>query len=98
MPFQNRGIPLFNRFRKVKINWILIDCSNAFIFAHTATLNWTQLDLANVRLGIRDDLWESDFYALLILTGEIANGSLKIIENGSIQHGAQRYADVVHYN
>lgn len=75
-----------------------IDCPVAVIFGHTAALNWTQPDFGNIGLEISDELWESGFYSDLIPTSEIANGSLKIGADGSIQYGEQRYAAVVLYN
>jgi len=75
-----------------------IDCPVAVIFGHTAAINWTESGFADVGLKITDKLWESGFYADLIPSSEIENGSLKIGEDGSIQYGAQHYAAAVLYN
>ncbi len=75
-----------------------IDCPVAVIFGHAGAINWTEPGFADVGLKITDKLWESGFYADLIPSSEIANGALKIGEDGSIQYGAQRYAAAVLYN
>jgi hypothetical protein len=75
-----------------------IDCPVAVIFGHAAAINWAEPGFADVGLKITDKLWESGFYADLIPSSEIENGSLKIGEDGSIQYGAQHYAAAVLYN
>ena len=45
-----------------------------------------------------DKLWAEGYYTDLIPSSEIANGSLKIAEDGQIQYGPQRYAAVVLYH
>lgn len=75
-----------------------IDCPVAVIFGHTAAINWAEQGFADVGLQITDKLWESGYYTDLIPSSEIANGSLTIGEDGSIQYGAQRYIAAVLYN
>lgn len=75
-----------------------IDCPVAVIFGHTAAINWSEPTFADVGLKITDKLWEAGYYADLIPSSEIANGSLTIGEDGSIQYGPQRYKVAVLYN
>ena len=76
----------------------LIDCPVAVIFGHAAAINWTEPGFADVGLKITDKLWETGFYADLIPSSEIENGSLKIGQDGSIQYGDQHYAAAVLHN
>ncbi len=76
-----------------------IDCPVAVIFGHPSALNWTnEKCFADVGLNITNALWKDGFYADLIPSSEIINGSLKINAKGKIQYGSQQYEAAVFYH
>jgi hypothetical protein len=75
-----------------------LDCPIAIIFGHSCAMNWAGPHYDDVGLKLACALWNAGFPADLIPTSEIANGSLKIAADGSIQYGPQRYAAAVLYH
>ncbi|MEO6949384.1 MAG: hypothetical protein ABI123_07140, partial [Ginsengibacter sp.] len=76
-----------------------VDCPVAVIFGHPSALNWSdEKNFADVGMKVTDALWKEGFYADLIPSSEIINGSLKINSNGKIQYGPQQYEAVVFYH
>lgn len=76
-----------------------VDCRVAVVFGHPSALNWsTKKGFADAGVKVTDQLWKSGYYADLIPSSEIVNGSLKIAPNGKIQYGPQQYDAVLYYN
>ncbi len=76
-----------------------VDCPVAVIFGHASALNWAQeKGFADVGLSIANGLWQNGYYADLIPSSEIANGSLIVNKRGKVQYGMQEYEAVVLYN
>lgn len=76
-----------------------IDCPVAVVFGHPAALNWSLGEsFADVGLAITNGLWKEGFYADLIPSTEILNGSMKLNKNGKIQYGPQEYEVVLYYH
>ncbi len=76
-----------------------IDCPVAVIFGHPSALNWTnEKCFADVGLDITNALWKEGFYADLIPSSEIINGSLTVNDKGKIQYGSQQYEAAVFYH
>ncbi|MEO9021829.1 MAG: hypothetical protein ABI237_19375 [Ginsengibacter sp.] len=76
-----------------------IDCRVAVIFGHPSALNWSDgKGFADVGMDVTNALWKEGFYADLIPSSEIINGSLKINSKGKIQYGSQQYDAVVFYH
>lgn len=75
------------------------DCPIAVVFGHPAVLNWSDsATFADPGLSITNDLWKEGYYADLIPSSEIVNGSLIINAEGKIQYGPQNYKTVVFYH
>ncbi|HRP55464.1 hypothetical protein [Agriterribacter sp.] len=75
------------------------DCQVAVVFGHPAALNWTDTsNFADVGLNVANALWKAGYYADLIPSSEIVNGSLIINENGKVQYGLQQYEAVIFYH
>jgi hypothetical protein len=72
-----------------------VDCPVAVVFGHPCALNWAGPAWADAGLAVTNGLWQDGFYADLIPTSEITNGSLTIAEDGTIVYGPQRYRAVV---
>ncbi|HOX40481.1 MAG TPA: hypothetical protein PL033_21085 [Candidatus Brocadiia bacterium] len=72
-----------------------IDCPIAVVFGHARALNWEGPGLADAGIRLTNALWEDGFYADLIPSSEIENGSLTISDDGAIQYGPQKYAAVI---
>jgi hypothetical protein len=79
------------------ISTAAVDCPVAVIFGHPSALNWTGPRFADVGLAITDALWAAGYYADLIPSSEIWDGSLTVGTDGSVQYGSQRYAAAVLY-
>ena len=76
-----------------------VDCPVAVVFGHPAALNWVnEKSFADVGLKVTDALWQEGFYADLIPSSEISNGSLKVNDEGKVQYGPQQYEAVVFYH
>lgn len=76
-----------------------VDCRVAVVFGHPSALNWsTKKGFADAGVKVTDKLWKKGYYADLIPSSEIVNGSLKIGVNGKIQYGPQQYDAVLYYN
>ncbi|MCO5241101.1 MAG: hypothetical protein M9904_13705 [Chitinophagaceae bacterium] len=75
------------------------DCPVAVVFGHPAALNWTDKKVfADVGLNVANALWKAGYYADLIPSSEIVNGSLIINKNGKVQYGPQQYEAVIFYH
>ena len=76
-----------------------VDCRVAVVFGHPSALNWsTKKGFGDAGVKVADKLWKEGYYADLIPSSEIVNGSLKIAVNGKIQYGPQQYDAVLYYN
>jgi len=75
-----------------------IDCPVAVVFGHACAMNWAGPGYDDVGMDVASRLWESGFYADLIPSSELADGSLKIDSNGQLRYGSQRYAAAVLYH
>ena len=75
-----------------------LDCPVAVIFGHPAAMNWTWPGYMQFGLDLADEFWLAGYYADLIPTSEIHNGSLKIDEDGYVRYGKQPYSAVVLYH
>ena len=75
-----------------------LDCPVAVIFGHPAAMNWTWSGYMHFGLGLAEEFWLTGYYADLIPTSEIHNGSLQIDEEGYVRYGKQRYSAVVLYH
>jgi hypothetical protein len=75
-----------------------IDCPVAVVFGHSCAVNWAGPAYDDVGLGVSNRLWQAGFYADLIPTSEITNGSLKVDAEGTVHYGRQKYAAVVLYH
>jgi hypothetical protein len=75
-----------------------LDCPVAVVFGHPAAMNWTWPGYMQFGLHLADDFWLAGYYADLIPTSEIHNGSLTIDEEGYVRYGKQRYSAVVLYH
>ncbi len=74
------------------------DCPVAVVFGHPAAMNWSnKSQFSNVGLQVANALWKKGYYADLIPSSEIINGSLKLNANGKIQYGLQQYEAVIYY-
>lgn len=75
-----------------------VDCRVAVVFGHPSALNWSTTNgFADAGVKVADKLWKAGYYADLIPSSEIVNGSLKIGLNGKIQYGPQQYDAVLYY-
>ncbi len=75
-----------------------VDCPVAVVFGHSSALNWEDRNgFADVGLNVTNALWKEGYYADLIPSSEIENGSLTINSEGKIQYGDQEYKAVVLY-
>lgn len=75
-----------------------VDCPVAVVFGHPSALNFSNTkDFADVGLDLTNALWKEGYYADLIPSSEIVNGSMFVNENGRIQYGSQQYSAVVLY-
>jgi hypothetical protein len=74
-----------------------IDCPVAVVFGHVRALNWAGDGLGDGGLDLANRLWERGLYADLIPSSEIANGALRIADDGRVAYGVQRYEAVVLY-
>lgn len=74
-----------------------LDCPVAVVFGHPYACNWAG-GKPTIGRGVAVDLQASGYYADLIPSSEIADGSLTIGEDGSLRYGPQRYAAVVFRN
>lgn len=75
------------------------DCPVAVIFGHAAATNFSNKKVfADVGLNVANALWKKGYYADLIPSSEITNGSVTINKNGKVQYGAQQYEAVVYYH
>ena len=72
-----------------------LDCPVAVVFGHAGVMNWAGPAFEDIGTGLTDAFWRAGFYADLIPTSEITNGSLRVDENGDVWYGKQRYAAVV---
>ncbi len=75
-----------------------LDSPVAVVFGQTCAMNWAGPAYNDVGMELVDGLWCAGFPADLIPSHEIANGSLRVNEDGWIQYGLQRYAAVVLYH
>lgn len=76
-----------------------VDCPVAVVFGHSSALNWAQdKGFADVGLSLTDELWKQGYYADLIPSSEITNGSLIVNSRGKVQYGPQEYAALIVYN
>ncbi len=73
-------------------------CPVAVLFGHTCAMNWAGPAYDDVGLVLTDQLWRKGYYADLIPTSEIGQGTLTVSEDGYIQYGPQRYEAVVLYH
>ena len=75
-----------------------LDCPVAVVFGHPAAMNWSWPGYMQFGLHLADDFWLGGYYADLIPTSEIHNGSLRIDEEGYVRYGKQRYSAVILYH
>lgn len=76
-----------------------VDCPVAVVFGHASALNFSdKKGFADVGLSVTDALWKEGYYADLIPSSEILDGSLHVNQEGKVQYGSQQYEAVVLYN
>lgn len=75
-----------------------VDSPVAVVFGHACAMNWAGPNYEDVGLGLTNSLWKAGYYADLIPSSEIENGSLKVGDDGCVHYGKQRYSAVVLYH
>jgi hypothetical protein len=75
-----------------------VDSPVAVVFGHACAMNWAGPGCDDVGLKLTDTLWKAGYYADLIPTSEIENGSLRVQSDGFVHYGKQRYAAMVLYH
>jgi hypothetical protein len=87
--------------RLALVNYIVtepLDCPVAVIFGHSCAMNWAGSGFDDVGVDLANSFWKAGYYADLIPTSEIYNGSLQMLDDGTIQYGAQTYKAAVLYH
>ena len=74
-----------------------LDCPVAVVFGHPYAVNWAG-GRPTIGRGVAADLRAAGYYADIIPSSEIADGSLTLGEDGSLRYGPQRYAAAVFMN
>lgn len=72
-----------------------LDCPVAVVFGHANVMNWAGPAFEDTGTRVTDAFWRMGYYADLIPSTEISNGSLRVDEQGEVWYGKQRYAAVV---
>ncbi|MBN2327951.1 MAG: hypothetical protein JXR73_12420 [Candidatus Omnitrophica bacterium] len=75
-----------------------LDCPVAVVFGHACAMNWAGPSYEDVGMDLVNALWRAGHPADLIPSSEIAGGYLRVMDDGWIQYGPQRYSAVVFYH
>jgi hypothetical protein len=75
-----------------------LDCPVAVVFGHAAALNWLGPHFGDLGIDFADELGKAGFPADVIPSTEIENGSLRLLDDGQVAYGAQRYRALVFLN
>ena len=72
-----------------------IDCPVAVVFGHSSLMNWAGPAYDKSGIDVASAIWKAGFPVDMIPSSEIADGSLTIGPDGSVQYGPQSYRAVV---